>query len=290
MVAPAVVLLSIFIIWPIFTAMQYSTTSASGYGDMDPVGLENFVRAFEDQRLYEAFGRNIIYALYVVLASVTLGFVVSYMLFIRVKGWRALQLLLLVPFIMPVVVNALLWKFMLEPENGLVNSALRNLGADALAGPWLTSESTALATVSFVTTWGTIPFAMLLIFGAMLTIPDEVIEAAELDGAGHFTRMFKVVLPIIWPAIALVMFVITVNLFRSFDTVFLLTRGGPIGSTTISTLYVFVQGFVNNNYGYANALGLVIAVVLVGFALIPQLISKWIRRNEAREEKTHDDN
>jgi raffinose/stachyose/melibiose transport system permease protein len=286
MTAPALALLATFIIWPIFTAIEYSMTSASGYGDMDPVGFENYSKALSDERLYAAFARNIVYAITVVVSSVSLGFFLSYLLFIKVKGWRQLQLLLLVPYIMPGVVIALLWKFILEPENGLMNSALRDLGLGSLAGTWLTAEATALPSVSFITAWATIPFAMLLIFGSMLTIPEEIIEAAELDGAGHFSRMVRVVLPIIWPAVALVIFVITVNLFRSFDLVFLLTKGGPIGSTTIATLYVFVQGFVNNSYGYANALGLVIAVVLVIFALIPQLISRQLKRRASLQNAT----
>lgn len=278
MATPAILLLGLFIVWPIVVAAQYSVTSASGYGDLDPVGAENFIRAIQDERLYAAFGRNVIFAVTVVSVSVFIGFVVSYLLFIKVRGWRSLQIILLIPYIMPAVVTALLWQFMLEPENGLINSILRGVGLDFLAGPWLSSENTALGTVSLVHIWATIPFAMLLIFGAMLAVPHEVIEAAELDGAGHWTRMTKVVLPAIWPTIVLVMFVLTIGLFRSFDMVYLLTRGGPIGSTTIATLYVFIQGFVNNNYGYANALGLVLAVVLVVLALVPQLLARRNRR------------
>lgn len=278
MATPAVILLFLFLIWPIFVSAQYSVTSASGYGDLDPVGAENFIRAVQDEKLYAAFGRNIVFAAVVVLASVFIGFLVSYLLFIKVRGWRALQIVLMVPYIMPVVVTALLWQFMLEPENGLINSSLRSVGLGFLANPWLSSESTALASVSFVQIWVTIPFAMLLIFGAMLSLPAEVIEAAELDGANHWSRMSRVVLPMVWPTIVLVMFVLTVTLFRSFDMIYLLTKGGPINSTTIATLYVFVQGFVNNNYGYANALGLVVAVVLIALALVPQIISRRRRR------------
>lgn len=289
MATPAFLLLALFIIWPIFVAAQYSVTSASGYGDLDPVGAENFLRAVQDEKLYAAFGRNIVFAVVVVLASVFFGFLISYLLFIRVRGWRSLQIVLLIPYIMPIIVTGLLWQFMLEPQNGLINSTLKAIGLEFLAGQWLSGESSALGTVSVVQIWATIPFAMLLIFGAMLALPHEVIEAAELDGAGHWTRMMRVVLPMIWPTIVLVMFVLSVNLFRSFDLVYILTRGGPINSTTIVTLYVYIQGFVNNNYGYANALGLVIAVVLVGFALIPQIIARRRRRVAALDRSTSDD-
>lgn len=278
MTLPALALLVLFLLWPIVTATQYSFTSASGYGDMDPVGLDNYRRALTDAAFFASFGRNILFALAVVTTSLTIGFVLAYLLYLKVRGWRTLQVLFLVPFIMPVVVTALLWQFMLEPENGLVNTGLRSIGLDMLAGPLLTGESTALGTVSVVQSWVTIPFAMLLIFGAMISLPNDVIEAADLDGAGHFTKMFRIVLPMVRPTVILVAFVLTVQLFRSFDLVYLLTKGGPVGSTTISTLYVFIQGFVNNEYGYSNALGMVLGIVLVGLALIPQLLNRWRAR------------
>ncbi|MHC9046522.1 carbohydrate ABC transporter permease [Microbacterium saperdae] len=282
MTLPALVLMLLFLLWPIFTAADYSTTSATGFGDKQRVGAENYARALTDPGLYAAFGRNIVFAAIVVFFSIAIGFVIAYFLFLRVAGWRLLQLLVMIPYIMPLVVTALLWQFMLEPENGLVNTALRTVGLGAWAGPWLTGEGTALGSVSLVQIWVTIPFAMLLIFGAMISLPGEVMEAAKLDGAGHPTIMLRVVLPMVRPTIVLVAFILTVQLFRSFDLVYLLTHGGPVGATTIATLYVFIQGFVNNEYGYANALGLVIGVVLVLLALLPVLKNRAAARLDAR--------
>lgn len=271
---PAIFLAVLFLLWPIVVAGDYSFTSASGYGDRQPVGFDNYARVLSDARFFEAIGRNVIFAVIVMVCSIVIGFVLAYFLYLRVRGWRSLQVLFLVPFIMPAVVTALLWQFMLEPNNGLVNSGLRAIGLEALASPWLTGEATALGSVSLVHIWAQAPFAMLLIFSAMVSLPSDVLEAASLDGAGHLSKMFRIVLPMLRPTIILVAFVLTLQLFRSFDLVYLLTRGGPIGSTTIATLYVFIQGFVNNEYGYANALGIVLGVALVLFALAPRLWSK----------------
>lgn len=282
--APAFVLLVLFLLWPVVVAAQYSVTSASGFGDMSPVGIDNYARAAADSDFIAAFLRNILFAAVVVVASIAIGFVLAYLLFLRVGGWRPLQVLLMVPFVLPVVVTALLWQFLLEPTSGLVNTALRTIGLGFLANPWLTSESTALGSVSLVQIWVIVPFAMLLIFGAMLSIPQETIEAADLDGAGHVTKMFRVVLPMVRPTVVLVAFVLTVQLFRSFDLVYLLTQGGPLASTTIVTLFVFVSGFVNNEYGYANAVGIVVGVVLVILASIPTVISRARSRISRRQE------
>lgn len=270
---PAIILAFFFLFWPVFVAGQYSFTSASGYGDRDPVGFENYITAFTDTRFHDAIGRNVIFAIGVTLCSTVIGFVLAYMLFLRVRGWRALQVMFLVPFIMPVVVVGLLWQFMLEPTNGLVNSVLRQIGLGSLAGPWLTGESTALASVGLVHVWTLAPFAMLLIFSAMIGLPADVLEAASIDGAGHLVKMWRIVLPMVRPTLVLVLFVLMLQLFRSFDLVYLLTKGGPIGSTTIATLYLFVEGFTNNKYGYANALGIILGLVLGTIAMIPRIVT-----------------
>lgn len=280
---PAMILLVTFLVWPVFVAGDYSLTSASGYGDKEPAGVDNYVRAFADEALYAALGRNVIFAALVVFFSVLVGFVLAYFLFLRVRGWRGLQVIFMIPYIMPAVVVALLWQFMLEPTNGMVNAGLRAIGLNSLAGPWLTAESTALGTVSFIHVWTTAPFTMLLIFAAMVSLPGEVFEAAEIDGAGHFRRMVSVALPMLRPTIVLVTMLLTIDVFRSFDMIYLLTQGGPINSTTIATLYVYVTAFVNNEYGYANALGIVIGVLLVAFALVPIVIRRVQARRSAGE-------
>lgn len=274
MVLPATLLLVVFILWPLITAASYSTTSASGYGDRNPVGLANFAEAFSDTDLYLAFGRNVLLASIVVVGTLVVAFCTAYFLFLKVAGWKVLQGAFMAPYILPAVVAGLLWQFLLEPEAGLVNSVLRAIGLGGLAGPWLTGTESALMTVGMIEIWKTVPFAMLLLFAGMVALPPETLEAAELDGANHRIRMFRIVFPMIRPTVVLVGVLLTVNLFRSFDLVYLLTRGGPLGSTTVATLYVYVEAFQNNRYGYANALGIVIGVFLVILAIATRLISR----------------
>ncbi|MGP4033702.1 carbohydrate ABC transporter permease [Pseudarthrobacter sp. 1C304] len=280
---PAAALLALFVLWPIVTAAQYSVTSASGYGDVKPVGVNNFLRALGDGALHASLGRNLVYAAIVVFVSVTAGFFLAYFLYLRVGGWRVLQVLYMVPFVMPVVVVALLWQFILEPENGLVNSALRAVGLGSLANAWLTGEATSLLTVSLIQAWVTVPFTTLILLAAMTSLSDETLEAADLDGANHRIKLFSIVLPSIQSSIIVTGAIVTINCFRSFDLVYLLTRGGPFDSTTIATLYVYVQGFVNNKYGYANAVGIVIGLVLVLVAAVPMVRNRRSARvNEVR--------
>lgn len=227
MALPAIILLFIFVIWPVLVAGDYSFTSASGFGDREQVGWDNYSRALTDTKFYEAIGRNVIYAAIVIVLSPAIGFFLAYFLFIRVRGWRFLQVVFMVPYVTPAIVVALLWQFMLEPSNGMVNTALRALGLDFLAGEWLAGQSSSLVSVSIVQTWHILPLAMLLIFTGMLALDAEILEAADLDGAGHVQKMFSVVMPMMRPTIVLVVVLLTLQLFRSFDIVYLLTKGGP---------------------------------------------------------------
>jgi raffinose/stachyose/melibiose transport system permease protein len=275
---PAMVLLALFLLWPVLVAADYSTTSASGFGDKVRTGTENYSRVLQDRRFLDSLVRNGIFAAIVVVASTSIGFTMAYVLYLRVRGWRAFQVLMMVPYVTPVVVTALLWQFMLEPIAGLVNTVLRGVGLDALAGEWLTGQSSALWSVSLVHVWVNAPFAMLLIFSAMVSLPEDVLEAAEIDGAGHLRRMASVVFPMMRPIVLLTALILTIQMFRTFDLVYLLTRGGPINSTTISTLYVFVTGFVNNEYGYANAVGVVLGLAVAAVALGARLAATAVRR------------
>lgn len=286
MAAPALILLFLFLVWPVFVAADYSLTDATGFGNKEYIGLENYARLLTDQRFHASLWRNLVFSALVLIGSLVVGFVLAYVLYLRIKWWRGFQVLLMIPFVTPVVVGGLLWKFMLEPNNGLVNQSLETLGLGFLQSPWLTGQSTSLLTVSLVQTWAMIPLVMLLVFGSMVALPGEVLEAAEIDGAGHVKRMVLVVLPMLKSTVVLVSILVVLDTFRSFDLVWVLTQGGPIGSSTIATLYIFVVGFVNNSYGYANAVGIAIGLVIVVAALGGRFYMRrqaTRRRNERQE-------
>lgn len=269
---PAIILLGLFLLWPILVGVEYSFYDASGFGGKEFTGLENYRMVLEDHRFWAAMGRNVILALVVVVATVLIGFVLAYGLYIKLRGWRVYQVLLMIPYITPVVVVGLLWKFMLEPTSGLVNVLLEGAGLGFLASGWLSDPSTALPTASMVYIWSGAPFVVLLLFSGMVSLPQEVMEAAQIDGAGHLRRMFWIIFPMLRPLIALVTLITVIGNFRSFDLMYVLTAGGPINSTTIGTLYVYIQGFINSKYGYANAVGVVLGLILVAALLVPRLI------------------
>jgi ABC-type sugar transport system permease subunit len=268
-----------FVLWPIGVGVDYSFYDANGFGFKEFIGGTNYGQVMVDQRFWAAMLRNVVFAVVVVGSTVLLGFFLAYALCLKMRGWRVFQLLQMIPYITPAVVCGLLWRFMLEPTGGLVNSALRALHLDALAGLWLTDAASALPTAAFIHVWAQTPFALLLLFSAMVSLPTEVIEAAQIDGAGHLKRMFLIVFPMMRPFILLVTLILLINNFRSFDLMYILTKGGPINSTTIAPLYVYVQGFTNSKYGYANAAGMVLGLILITIGVLPTVIRKLRARS-----------
>lgn len=276
MILPAMVPFTLFLALPIGVAAVYSLHSASGFGGMGQfVGIDNYVAAVGDAELWRSLGRNLFLAAFTLVFSVGGGFVLAFFLYRRVAGWRYLQVALFLPFVLPIAVTGLMWIFIYEPNLGLLNAFLDAIGLDALTGLWLSDPESALSASSVVWAWRLTPFVMLLLFGAMLRISDEVIEAAQLDGATELTMMMKIVLPLVAPTFWLTCLLVIVTTFRTFDLMWILTQGGPQGATRIAPLYLYEQGFAYIKYGYANAIGFIIAIVVaVPVAIIMRQLNK----------------
>jgi ABC-type sugar transport system permease subunit len=276
MIIPAMVPFTLFLALPIGVAAYYSLHAASGFGGVGEfVGIDNYVQALGDAELWRSLGRNFFLAAATLVLSVGGGFVLAFFLFRRVAGWRYLQVALFLPFVLPIAVTGLMWIFIYEPNLGLLNAFLGGIGLDSLTGLWLSDPDVALPASSFVWAWRMTPFVMLLLFGAMLRIPDEVIEAAQLDGATERTLMARIVLPLVAPTFWLTCLLVIVTTFRTFDLMWILTQGGPQGATRIAPLYLYEQGFSYVNYGYANAIGFIIAVVVaIPVAIIMRRLNK----------------
>ena len=276
MILPAMVPFTLFLVLPLVVAAWYSVHEYSGFGGIGEfIWFDNYIRAATDAELWASLWRNLFLAGSTLVLSVGGGFVLAFFLYRRVAGWRFLQVALFLPYVLPIAVTALLWTFIYEPNLGLLNSAFNAIGLDSLTGLWLSDPDAALPSASLVWAWRMTPFTMLLLFGAMLRISDEVIEAAQIDGASERRMMTNIVLPLVMPTVWLTCLLVVVTTFRTFDLMWILTQGGPSGSTRIATLYLYEQGFNFNNYGYANALGFVVAVlVAVPVSLIMRRLNK----------------
>lgn len=265
LVMPALVPIGLYFVWPLLWAGRISLFDYSGYGPLeDYLGLENYTRALADADLWIALGRNLFVTAVNLLGAIGVGSILAYALYKKVAGWRFLQIALFIPYILPVAVIALLWRFIYEPNQGLLNSLLRSVGVTDSTILWLGDATLALPAVAIVWAWQLVPFGMVVLFAAMLRIPDDLVAAARVDGARESQLLRYVVLPAIRPTVWLLAILVTMISFRTFDMIWIMTQGGPADATTTGTLYLYQQAFQYNNYGYAAALGFVIAALLGG--------------------------
>ncbi|HEX4444122.1 MAG TPA: sugar ABC transporter permease [Galbitalea sp.] len=239
-------------------------------------GLSNYVQLFTDPKVLNAVGNTLLYVVGSVGVELVLGFIIASALFDLTKGRRLANSLILLPMIIAPVITALIWRYMLDPQFGLVSQVLALIGINGGVA-FFGSSNLALPSLMLVDIWQWTPFVVLILHAGMLGISEEQFEAARIDGAGRLRILRSIVLPGIAPQILLVLLFRTMDTYRIFDTVFVLTRGGPGISTETIGLYTYQTGFSFFNLGYAMALGV---FILVTVAIISGFYLRLLRRRE----------
>jgi multiple sugar transport system permease protein len=226
------------------------------------VGLANYTHLVHDQLLRTALRNTAVYVVGSVGVELVLGFVIATALFDVTRGRRLANSLILLPMIVAPVITALLWRYLLDPQFGLVSQVLTVFGHHG-GLDWLGSQHLALPALMLVDIWQWTPFVILVLHAGMLSIPEEQFEAARVDGAGRLRILRSIVTPAIVPQILLVLLFRTMDTYRIFDSVFVLTRGGPGTSTETIGLYTYQTGFSFFDMGYAMALSVFILITVV---------------------------
>ena len=278
MIIPAMIIFFLFLVYPLLKAIQISFYDYSGIGKMtDFVGLENYVNSLADADFGKALLRTVKLAGLDLFFSLTIGFFLAYALYKRVGGWCLFSVALYIPAIVTVVVAGLIWRQIFEYNQGLLNSLLDTFGLSGLKQLWTGDMKIALGSVSVAWVWRTIPFSMIILYSSMLSIPDELIEAARIDGAGEGHIILHVILPELKSTFGVLVLYTLANDFRAFDMVKVLTDGGPGKSTEIITLYVYRLATRLNEYGYANAIAVETFLLAGGSVLAVFVIKKLAR-------------
>jgi multiple sugar transport system permease protein len=278
--APAAILVGALMYWPMIDTFRESLYSSSFINPTPTfVGLATYQRIFGDETFWQIVRNSIVWTVGVVFLQNVGGFLIALLLNQRLPGQGLLRSLVLLPWVLPGVVAAILWRFMYDPQLGLINSFLIRLGVIDHSVAWLTDPDTARAAVIFAAFWKGFPFSAVIFLAALQNVDQEQVEAAKVDGAGAVRRLFDVVLPAIFP-VAVVNVLLTVILtFNYFDIVYVLTRGGPLNSTAIFPTRIYELGFGQFRFGDAAAYGSLAVVVLIVF--VGMLLLVHARRNEA---------
>ena len=276
MVAPAVLAIALVAVfplgWTVWESLHLHDLRMPWRGQPF-VGLDNYVAIAGDPRFRAALLHTVLFAAVSVALELVLGLAFALVMNRAFRARGAVRALVLLPWAVPTVVVALLWRFMFEGEGGLVNAALTGSGLAERPVAWLVGPITAWVPIVLADVWKTTPFVALLLLAGLQNIDRALDEAAEVDGANAWWRLRHVTLPLLRPAILVALVFRTLDAFRVFDLVYVLTNGGPGTATEPVALYTFTTLLQHLRFGYGAALSVVIFLVTFALAL---LYVRWL--------------
>jgi multiple sugar transport system permease protein len=261
--APAMILVGVLMYYPMIGTVIESLHSTSFINPKPQfVGLDLYRRVFASGEFSAIVWNSCVWTIGVVLLQNTLGFLTALLLNQRLLTTGVMRSLILLPWVLPGVVGAILWRFMYDPQLGLINSFLIRLGLTDQGSAWLAGASTAMAASIIAAVWKGFPFSTVVYLAALQNVDQEQIEAAIMDGAGRLRRLLYVVLPAMREVIVTNLLLTTILTFNYFDMIWVLTRGGPQNATHIFPTKIYELGFGQFRFGEAATYGVFSIVVL----------------------------
>jgi len=271
---PAVLAVLLLIVGPVVANLAFSVQNRSWGIFPVPsfVGLGNFVSAFEDSRFWSSALNMFYLTIIAVPAETVLGLALALLLNrdFFLKG--VVRSLVLLPMIATPVAVALIWSLMMNPELGVLNYFLQSLHLHRSL--WATSPALAIPSIALVDIWEWTPFMALIMLAALQSLSQDQMEAAKIDGANAMQRLFRIILPLIRPAVVVAVILRAIDALKTFDIIYVITQGGPGTASETLNVYAFKSSFLYLRIGYSASLLVILALVVVGVAAI---LNIWAR-------------
>ncbi|MFF5029426.1 carbohydrate ABC transporter permease [Streptomyces collinus] len=263
---PFLVLFALFMLWPLVQGLWMSLTDASLSAHAPSfVGLDNFSEALGDAEMWRSLGHTVWFTVLSTVPLVAVALGMALLVHTGLPGQWVWRLAFFAPYLLPVGVVSLLWIWLYQPDLGLLNHLLDLVGIGPVS--WLSDESVTMWAIVLTTLWWTVGFNFLLFLAALQAVPDHLYEAAAIDGAGAWRRLWSITLPQLRRITAVVAVLQVLASLKVFDQVYLLTKGGPNNSTRPVVEYLYDVGFTGYRLGYASAISYVFfALVLLASA------------------------
>lgn len=269
---PALVILGLFVFWPMVSALRLSFTDASGFGVEHWVGLDNYVRVFTDPDILRSMGNTALYAALFTPTAIVLAFLLALAVTSPRLPLRGLfRSWLFIPFIVSLAVAAFAWQYLLDPQVGLLNYWLSDLGIRI--GNVFQDPVLAMPAVVVVAVWKSFGFYMVIFIAGLQDIPVSLYEAARMDGAGWWRRLRSVTIPLLGNTTAFVFIVALIAALQAFDQIYVLTGGGPYRSTQTVVMEIYQSGFKKLDLGFASALSYVLLIATLLLSLVQFVLS-----------------
>ena len=267
--SPALIGFSIFTFGSIIYSLYLSLTDYDLMTKPKFIGLENYIRAFtKDESFYKFFGNTLYFV--VLLVPIVLAISLFLALLINKKAGKitkAYRVALFLPSITSTIAVSMVWLWIFNPDMGLINNMLTAIGFNN-PPMWLNSPDTSKMALAIMRVWQMSGYYMIMFLAGLQTIPESLYESAQVDGANKIQSFFKITLPMLSNTTFVVIILLVIEAFNMFESIFIMTNGGPLGSTSTIMYYIYEQGFGNYNMGYASAIAWIFFVVIMIITLI----------------------
>ncbi|AJY77352.1 carbohydrate ABC transporter permease [Paenibacillus beijingensis] len=265
---PVLLVYGLYIILPVLVSFYYSLTTYTGIGAAVFVGLDNYKQLIDDSLFWISLKNTFIVLVVSVVLLLPGAFLLALLLNAKIKGGNAVKALNFAPSIIAPILVGLIWVFILDPQMGLINVLLRRIGLDPLALSWIGGRSLTPYSVGFVYSWQTIGFLATIFLAGLKMIPKDVYESSSIDGASKLQQLFFITIPMLNEAVKINVVLIITGVFKVFETVFLLTNGGPNHLSEVMVTYMYNITFTSGEYGYGMSIATVTFLLTMVFSLI----------------------
>jgi len=267
---PSLLVIAGVTLWPVISTFILSFFNApTGINQVRTfVGLDNYIGMLKDQTFWETIGRTLYFTVVSVGLELAIGLAVAQLIHSHPLGWQFLRFGLIIPWAVPTIVNGAMWRWIYSADFGALNGLLLQLGLIKHYVAWLSLPQMAMNLVIVADLWHTMPFVALILQAALATLPEDLDEAAAVDGANAWQRFWKIRVPLLRPAILVALIVRTVDAFRVFDIVYIITSGGPAYKTLTITYLTYLNSFSFGKQGTGAALSFLISMVTIVMAFV----------------------
>jgi len=261
-ISPALLIIVFLIAYPFFLAIYLSLSAALVGQPLRFAGLDNFRLLLKSAIFRQALQNAIVYTFSAVILKLAFGMGLALLLNSGIRFQKFFRGAILLPWVIPDALSTLGWVWMLDPLYSVINWVLRHLGLVSQGIPWLSHPQMALASIILVNLWRGLPFFAITLLAGLVAIPQDILQAAQVDGAGRFRVFFHVTLPLLRPLILIVTLFSTISTISDFNIVYVLTKGGPMNSTHVFPTLAFQIGLSGGNLGQGAAISLFLFPVL----------------------------
>ena len=271
---PFLIVAALFLILPILYGLWLSFTEQSLMGNGGWVGLDNYVEAFGDATMWQTLGHTVAFTVMSTIPLVLIALVMALLVYIGIPGQWFWRLAFFAPYLLPVAVVVQVWTWLFNSDVGFINYWIEQMGLDKVG--WLTDVDVAMWSMVILTVWWTVGYNFLLYLSSLQAIPDLLYEAAEVDGAGFWPKLWSVTLPQLRGTTVLVATLQVIASLKIFDQMFIAFNGGsgPEGSTRPILQYIYDTGFTNYRMGYASAMSYIFFAVVIVITVVFQMVTR----------------